>query len=117
MLAATGERRLSIWSLLPCEGTNCFDARVGLKVTSLKCTHEDAGDEEAETRQIPDTLKYSEKVERDSEVGLVCEEPASQAMTQGSDERSSQESIQVMESTQTRQDAITKGMLQKMVRL
>ncbi|EZF35487.1 hypothetical protein H101_00974 [Trichophyton interdigitale H6] len=89
--------------------------RVGLKVTSLKCTHEDAGDEEAETRQIPDTLKYSEKVERDSEVGLVCEEPASQAMTQGSDERSSQESIQVMESTQTRQDAITKGMLQKML--
>ncbi|EGD93486.1 hypothetical protein TESG_01030 [Trichophyton tonsurans CBS 112818] len=89
--------------------------RVGLKVTSLKCTHEDTGDEEAETRQIPDTLKYSEKVERDSEVGLVCEEPASQAMTQGSDERSSQESIQVMESTQTRQDAITKGNVQKML--
>ncbi|OAL62938.1 hypothetical protein A7C99_5323 [Trichophyton rubrum] len=89
--------------------------RVGLKVTSLKCTREDADDEEAGTRQIPDTLKYSEKVDRESEVGLECEEPSSQAMTQNSDERSSQESIQVPESTQTRQDAITKGMLQKML--
>lgn len=91
--------------------------RVGLKVTSLKCTHEAADDEEAGTRQIPDTLKYSEKVDRESEVGLVCEEPSSQSLTHSSDERSSQESIQVPESTQTRQDAITKGMLQKMVGL
>ncbi|EFE41270.1 meiosis specific protein Hop1, putative [Trichophyton verrucosum HKI 0517] len=89
--------------------------RVGLKVTSLKCTREDADDEEAGTRQIPDTLKYSEKVDRESEVGLVCEEPSSQSLTHGSDERSSQESIQVPESTQRRQDAITKGMLQKML--
>lgn len=102
---------------MPCEGIDCLTQRVGLKVTSLKCTREDADDEEAGTRQIPDTLKYSEKVDRESEVGLECEEPSSQAMTQNSDERSSQESIQVPESTQTRQDAITKGMLQKMVRL
>ncbi|EFQ97393.1 hypothetical protein MGYG_00433 [Nannizzia gypsea CBS 118893] len=89
--------------------------RVGLKVTSLKYTREDENDEEVGTRQVPDTLEYSEIVNRESEIGLENEEPSSQALALASDERSSQESIEVPESTQTRQDAITKGMLQQMI--
>ncbi|EEQ30460.1 conserved hypothetical protein [Microsporum canis CBS 113480] len=40
--------------------------RVGLKVTSLKCSHEDDNDE-AVGRQIPPTLEYSERAERGNE--------------------------------------------------
>lgn len=87
--------------------------RVGLKVTSLKCSHEDDNDE-AVGRQIPPTLEYSERAERGNEVGIESEEPSSQTVAQVQGEKSSQESTQVQESTQARQDAITKNMLQKM---
>ncbi|KAK2826886.1 hypothetical protein FQN49_007357 [Arthroderma sp. PD_2] len=90
---------------------------VGLKVTSLKCSRENDDDDDAGGRQIPENLDYTEITERGSEIGIENEEPSSQVMTEGQGESSSQESAQVHESTQARQDAITKNMLQKMLEL
>ncbi|KAF3490534.1 uncharacterized protein GIQ15_00051 [Arthroderma uncinatum] len=91
---------------------------VGLKVTALKCSREDGDDgDDIGGRQIPDTLEYTERTERGHEIGIEDEGPSSPVMTKGQGENSSQESAQGQESTQTRQDAITKNMLQKMVRL